>query len=265
MSVDGPANRLQSFGRDASRQSFTGKSGRYMDPVASNLGISEKLDEQNQKLMGPEETEAERMMRLQEEDEARRGSLRNRITAMFGGADATKQFSSEEDELAKALRGQYTDDLEKRYGAAERAMRFGAANTGNIGSTTFADASGKLTEENQLGATRIEEAVRRAIAGLRTAREDSRLRAMGLVDAGTGEEAVQAASSGLRLAAENARASGQEQIFNDLFGDLAYTKAAGDSNDKNAAALAYLARTRGSNSFFPTSSGGNSGRIIQTG
>jgi len=233
-----------------------------MDPVASNLGISGKLDENNQKLMGPEETESEKMLRLQEEDEARRGALRGRINSMFGDADATKQFASEEDELSNALRQQYADDLTKRYGAAEREMRFGAANTGNIGGTTFADASGKLAEENALGGTRIEEAVRRAIAGLRTSREGSRLNALGLVESGTGEEAVQAGASGLRLAAENARAQGTEQIFNDLFGDVAYSKAASDSSDKNAAALAYLAKARGG-SFFPTQTN-SSGRIIQT-
>lgn len=248
---DSWTGRLESFGRDVSSE------GKWGD---ARHGGTDRL---HRKILGKEhESEADRARRLAEEEEGRKQKLRDRIDAMFSGDAATQQFATEETELGDALRQQYSDDLAKRGGAAERALRFGAANTGNIGGTTFADASGKLNEENALGATRIEEAVRRAIAGLRTAREDSRLRAMDLVNGGEGENAVQSAVAGLRLASDNARAAGTEQLFNDLFGDIAYTKASGDSADKNAAALAYLQRARGG-SYYPTQTQ-SSGRIIQT-
>jgi hypothetical protein len=257
MSVGG-LDRLENFGRGISKDGGG-------DPVFKGVfGKPSPIDQLHLKILGPSpgESEADRAIRMQQEDEARKQGLRDQIDAMFNSPGAAQQFSTEESDLSGALRQQYTDDLTKRGAAAERSMRFGAANTGNIGGTTFADATGKLQEENALGATRIEDAVRRAITGLRTAREDSRLRAIGLVNSGTGQDAVSSAASGLKLAADTAKSQGQEQIFNDLFGDLAYTKAAGDSNDKNAQIAAILQRNKGG-SFFPTQPQ-TSGRIIQT-
>ena len=172
---------------------------------------------------------------------------------------AKKQFGTEETDLSGALRGQYGDELSQKYADAERAMRFGAANTGNIGSTVYADAQGRLSRDNQLAGTKIEEAVRRAIAGLRSSREDVRGRSIGLVNAGAGEEGVRSATEGLKSAAEAAGSANREQLFNDFFNNLAYTRVAGNQSNQLAQLLA-AQRQVGGGTVFPNS--GGLGRII---
>jgi len=184
-------------------------------------------------------------------EEARKDELRQRIDAMFGGPEANSQLAGEETDISGALRGQYGDELKRKYGDAERSVRFGAANTGNIGSTGYSDAQSRLSEENQLAGTKIEEAVRRSIQNLRSSREDVRTRATGLVNAGMGEEGVRSATEGLRGAAETARSANREQLFNEFFNNLAYTRVAGNQGNQNAQ-LAALLGNRGGGSFFPT-------------
>lgn len=172
--------------------------------------------------------------RQQEAEEARKSALRDKINALYGVGGASPQnFMDEEAEISKGLRDYYGDEQKKAYERAERQMRFGAANTGNIGSTTYADAESELAEKNRLGSTRIEEAVQRAINGLRGSRESTRLNAINLVNAGSGEDAVQSAMSGLRGVLDTAKSANRENLTSDLFENLAFTKVAGDSASRD--------------------------------
>jgi hypothetical protein len=226
-------------------------------------------------------------------EEARKQDLRNRIASMFGedvsggstliregrtapqratggqgsddappitfdfsarsGQPARAQFAAEESGLTGALQGGYTEDLRKKYADAERALRFGAANTGNVGSTTYADSIARLNEENRLGGTRTGEAIRRAIQGLKGSREETRARAMNLVNAGLGEEGVRATTEGLRAASETARAASRDKLFEDLFQNLAYTRVGENEANRRNQAGSYI------RSFFP--SRGSSGTV----
>lgn len=198
---------------------------------------------------------------LQREEEARKDALRQRVNALYQAPEVLPQLAAEEQELSNNLRGHYSTDLQKNYEQAERNLRFGASNTGNVGGSVFADETAKLNEENRTGGTRIEEAVRRAVNNLRNAREDSRTRSISLINAGEGESGVQAASQGLRQAIDSASSAGKENLFSDLFANLALAKASGDATDKNAAALAYFNKQRGG-SFIPTQPA-NNGTIIR--
>jgi hypothetical protein len=173
---------------------------------------------------------------------------------------AKGMFEQEESNLSNTLRAFYTDQLKRQFEQASRAVKFGAANTGNLGGSAYADAVAKLNEENALGGTRVEEAVRRSINNLRAQREDSRNRAIGLVNAGSGDEAVASARTGLQQALSNANAAQRENIVMDLFGNLAFAKVASDQNARNAQ-LAELYRRPGA--FFPTTPTA-SGTIVPT-
>jgi hypothetical protein len=243
--------RLNEFGRDLSR-----------DTLGRLSPLERAANKANQRILG-DSVDPNEATRRAEEEEARKEALRKRISDLFTGPDAIKRFGLEEHDLSGALRGFQASDLERKYGDAERKLRFGAANTGNIGSATYADSLARVNEDNRRGGAQIEESVRRAITGLRSSREDAKIRALGLVNAGTGEQAVQSATAGLKGAADAASSANREQLFTDLFQDLAYTKVAGDTSNRNAAALAYLNRARGG-SYFPTQSS-PAGRIINTG
>jgi hypothetical protein len=155
---------------------------------------------------------------------------------------ANKMFEKQETSLDKNLGGYYGDELADDYEKAERAVRFGAANTGNIGGSVYADARSDLQLERGKGATQIDEAVRRAITGLKADREDARLRSIGLVNAGAGTEGVTAAQQGIRGAIQGAKSANREVLFTDLFDDLAFTKATSDANSRDAALLEYFRR-----------------------
>jgi len=215
-------------------------------------------------------------------EEARRAELRKKIAMMFGEGPETEQvqvgtnvtpvkgrefdkpdieqifetrpttvpaakaqFATEEGDLAGALRGHYGDELQRNYAEQERQNRFGAARTGNIGGSAFADSRSSLEEQNRLGGTRIDEAVQRAINTLRSSREQTKLRAIDLVNAGSGEEGVQSATAGLKSSLEQAKAANREQLFGDLFTSGAFANANRISGDRNAQALAIFGNSRG--------------------
>lgn len=191
-------------------------------------------------------------------EEQRKSGLRGRIEQMYQPNDT---FAAEENDLRQALTGQYTDELGDLYKKNERTMRFGAANTGNIGGSSFAEGSADLSKQNELGATKIGEAVQRAINNLRASREESKLRGLQLVNAGGGEEAVSAAASGLRSSIDNAKAGSRERLFDDLFRNVAFTKAAGDASSRDDAATAYFNQLRGG-SGLRTPASDSKARII---
>lgn len=173
----------------------------------------------------------------------------------LSGADARARFATEEGDLSGALRGFYGDDLKQRYGDAERAVRFGAARTGNIGSPGYADEMARVNRDNSLAGTNIEEAVRRSIGNLRASREDVRSRATGLVNAGLGEEGVRSATAGLKSAAEAASSANRERLFDDYFRNLAYAGVASNQGNQLAQLQALLGRGGGP-SFSTVPSGG---------
>jgi hypothetical protein len=196
-------------------------------------------------------------------EEQRKTQLRNQINSMFGiggtNPQAAAQFQQEDDSVGNATRDYYTAAAKKAYDAAERNLRFGAARTGNTGDTAYADAESKLNEDNALGATRISDAVQQAVEGLRGQREQTRLNSINLVNAGSGADAVNAASEGLRGALANAQSATKQNLFGDLFSDLAFNKVAADSGNQNAAIIAqFLGKKTG----LPGSSPESQGNVI---
>lgn len=202
----------------------------------------------------------------QKADEARKESLRARINALYGiggGASTVGEsgplggalampanptsmdttlarLKGEEDTLGNNYKEYYTNQGKDAYEEAERNLRFGAANRGAIGGTEYADEQAQLEKQHQLGSGRIADAVQQAINNLRAGRETNRLNAIGLVNSGSGEDAVQAASTGLKSSLDTVSAANKGNLFADLFQNLAFTKAAGDKGNSNAAALAAL-------------------------
>jgi hypothetical protein len=106
----------------------------------------------------------------------------------------------------------------------------------------------EVQSDRDLGATRLDDAVRQSVAGLRTNREQERLMATSLINAGEGENAVLAASKGLENSLANSRTANKTQLFGDLFANSADAMAAQNANAANAA---LLARYKQTSSFFP--------------
>lgn len=186
-------------------------------------------------------------------EEASKQALRDRVNTMFSSPD----LQTQEGEISGALRGNYSDELKRKYQEAERNLRFGAARTGNIGSTTYADEMARINRENETGGTNIEDSVRRSIANLRGSREDTRARSIGLINAGEGTEGVTSATEGLRLSADTARNQNRERLFDDLFQNLAYSRVANNQNSQ-AAQLAALLNRGGSGFSSTVPTGGRS-------
>jgi hypothetical protein len=193
-------------------------------------------------------------------DENQKAALRREVNALYDTPEAQQRFASEETQLSDALRGFYSDDLKRGYEEAERGLRFGAANTGNVGGSAYADQVAKLNEKNQIGGTRIEEAVRRAINNLRGGREDTRMRSINLVNSGTGTDAVASAATGLRQALSASNAANREDIVSGLFDNLAFVKSGYDAQQRNAAQNDLYRKAR---SFFSTQPS-NNGAIVDT-
>jgi hypothetical protein len=194
-------------------------------------------------------------------EEARKAALRAKIDAFYGIGDpnAAAQLAAENAKIGDSTRAYYTDQLGERFGEAERSKRFALARKGQLGGSVQVDEMGELAKDRDMGATRIDDAVRSAVANLSTQRERERLNAINLVNSGAGDSAVTAAHTGLRNAFDNV--SSQQKT--DLFGDILETTAGGMAGANNEAAL--LSRYRNQlSSFFPSSSG-KSGRITPLG
>lgn len=138
---------------------------------------------------------------------------------------ARSQMAEEEDKLAKGSRDYYEEDLAHTFGKAERANRFALADRGLLGGSAQIDTERELDRDNALGATRLEDEVRAAVAGLRSGREQERLNATSLINSGAGEEAVAGAKSGLSRAFDNASSLRKANIAGDLFQNTADTVA----------------------------------------
>lgn len=166
--------------------------------------------------------------------------------------DARTAMDQENTKLADATRGYYTDQLGKNYATAERNTRFKLARQGLLGSSEDVNQQGEVKSDRDLGATRVDEAVARSVAGLKTQREQERLQSIQLVNSGAGESAVSAAQSGLRNSFDNAATAQKADLFGDLFTHSADAVATSNVADQQAALLGRY-RDRLS-SFFPTKS-----------
>lgn len=226
--------------------SFARKTFSRLDPVGSGISKKPGMDPWN--LYNDPKNEEDPSVAAARAEEEQKQGLRDRVNAMF----STPDLQTQEGEISGAQRGNYSDELKQKYQDAERQLRFGAARTGNVGSTTFADEMARLNRDNEIGGTNIEGAVRRSIANLRGSREDTRSRAIGLINAGEGTEGVRSATEGLRLSADTARNAGRERLFDELFQNLAYSRVANNQNSQAAQLAALLNRGGGFSSTVPT-------------
>lgn len=172
--------------------------------------------------------------------------------------NARAAMEGENTTLADATRGYYTDELGKNYGDAERSTRFKLARQGLLGGSEDVFQQSDVKSDRDLGATRVDEAVRRALSNLTSQREQERLNSINLVNAGAGDSAVSAAQAGLRNSFENVASQQKAQLFTDLFANSADVAANQNSADQQAALLGRY-RDRLS-TFFPNSST-TSGRV----
>jgi hypothetical protein len=199
-----------------------------------------------------------------QEEEARKTGLRNRINMLYGGTSdpggvsAKEALEAEKTKFAEATRQFHADELARDYEKAERNARFNLARRGALGGSGEVDVMSELSTDRNLGATRIDEAVRRAVMQLEAAREQERLSAIGLVNAGAGDSAVTAAQRGLQGAFETQSNAQKADLTSDLFSAGADAAAFQNLNDQQLAQLALY--RKGVNSFIrPTST--TSGRV----
>lgn len=188
-------------------------------------------------------------------------SAKNEANRAEAGTALTA-LDAEKTKLADATRGYYADQLADAYDKGERQSRFSLARRGLLGGSADVDAQSELAEDRDLGATRVDEAVQRAVAALESSREQERLGAISLVNSGSGESAVTAAQRGLQNAF-NVQASAQKA---DLTGDLFSAGAnafALDNANAQAAALEARYRDRLATFFTPRST--TSGRVTPSG
>lgn len=168
--------------------------------------------------------------------------------------NAAAQFAAERTRLSDALQAQYTDELGRDFTDAQRATKFGLARHGLLGGSVDVDKNARLMSDRDTGSTRIGEAVRRAAGQLEGMREQERLNAMNLINAGAGDDAIASAQRGISTALQNASNARREDLFTDLFAGTANAFAA---NNEDARERALMARYgRGLTTFFPQSGGG---------
>lgn len=203
-------------------------------------------------------------------DEARKSALRRKIDALYGiapsgagaddpdakaSADAKAAMDSENTRLSDATRSYYTDELSRQYAKAERNTRFALARQGLLGGSADADEQGEVRTDRNLGATRVDDAVRRAITGLQTQRENERLSAVNLVNSGAGDSAVTAAQRGLQNAFQTSSTQQRADLFGDLFSTAADATSASNMQAQQAAIAAQY-RNRLATFFSPGTTGG---------
>ncbi|TAK84366.1 MAG: hypothetical protein EPO20_14865 [Betaproteobacteria bacterium] len=200
----------------------------------------------------------------QQAEEARKAALRERIAKIYGMGDdpeaqaAKARMTGEEAELAKANRGFYTDELGRQYQTAERGLRFKLARSGQLGGSEDVNQFSELRGNRDLGATRIDQAVAAAVNSLIGQREQERLNAINLVNAGSGEDAVTSANRGLQNALRGAQSQQRADLFSDLFRTTADTVNAAQSPE-----AALLARYKNQlSTYFPQRQ--TAGRVTPT-
>lgn len=238
-------------------------SGGSLFNAAKNPIKHASSDDSFMGLMGGQQ-QADEAGILAAEEEARKAALRRRIDLFYGIGDdpealaARTSLEGEKTKIADATRSYYTDQLGKDYEKAERKTRFALARSGVLGGSQDVEQQGEVRSDRDLGATRVDDAVRRALAGLETQREQERLSSIQLVNSGAGESAVSAAQAGLRNTLENASSAQKQDLFSDLFANSANAVSNANMADREAALLGrYKDRL---SSFFPAKSA-TTGRV----
>lgn len=203
----------------------------------------------------------------QQAEEERKAALRSKVNSMFGIGDvdpATKAaLEAEETQLGDSTRTYHTTALQRAYDDAMRATKFGAIRgQGNALGSAYADSVARVNDDNATGSTRIADAVTQAISGLRAGRDQVRGNAMSLINAGSGDDAVAAAQSGLKDQFNAVSSANKQNLFSDLFSNLAMANAGNNANNSNAAAMAYY---QGKKTGLPTpaTGSGSTGTLIR--
>jgi len=175
---------------------------------------------------------------------------------------ARAAMEAENTKLAEATRQYYADQLGENFEEGERKTRFRLARQGLLGGSEDVNQQGEIREDRDIGATRVDEAVRRAIANLTSQREQERLNAINLANSGAGDSAVSAAQAGLRNSFENVASQQKADLFGDLFTSGADAMTASNLAEQQAALLGrYRDRLA---TFFPSRSS-SSGRVTPSG
>lgn len=192
---------------------------------------------------------------LAKDEEARKQGLRTQIDQMYGIGDpnASAQMQADQKQVSDATSGYYGDQLSRSVAAAERNNRFNLARSGLSGGSQDANSNAEIQTDQALGATRIDQAARAAAASLASERENERLNADALVNAGAGTQAIQSAQQGLKNSLDNANAAQRTDLTSGLFSGFADNFAMNNVNSANAA---LLARQQQLGAFFPTKSAG---------
>lgn len=198
-------------------------------------------------------------------EEARKAELRKRIDVLYGVDEsdpealaARQAMDAENTTLGDSTRAYHTDQLGRTYTKAERDTRFKLARQGLLGGSEDVYQQGEVKSDRDLGATRVDQAVRGAVAGLKNQREQERLNAVNLVNSGAGDSAVSAAQAGLRNSFDVANSAQRQNLFADLFANASDAVASGVNADREAALLGrYKSRLA---TFFPNP-GSSSGRV----
>lgn len=190
------------------------------------------------------------------EDEDRKTGLREQIDKLYGigDPDAARQMQADEAQVSDATSGYYGDQLSRSVAAAERNNRFNLARQGLAGGSQDASSNAEIQTDQALGATRIDQAARAAASSLKAQRENERLSANSLVNAGAGQRAVESAQEGLKSSLNNANNQQRTDLTSDLFTGFADNYAMSNANNANAALLARYQQSLGA--FFPTKSSG---------
>lgn len=171
---------------------------------------------------------------------------------------ARSAMEGEKTKLAEATRGHYADQLSRAHEKAERNARFNLARRSVLGGSSEIDTMSELSTDRNLGATRVDDAVRRAVAGLESAREQERLNAIQLVNSGAGDSAVSAAQRGLQNSFENQASAQRVDLTSDLFTAGANSLTASNLVDRDAL---LAARLRDRTAAFVNAGRTSSGRV----
>lgn len=193
-------------------------------------------------------------------DEARKQALRDQIRGMFD----PNNFADTEQELGDAIRTSQGNALHQKYDTAKRSTTFDMARRGNVGGSVMATNLANLNRDNELGSTKIEDAVNQSLASLRSGRQNAESGALSLVDSGSGPDAVAAAGTGIKNAIDAARAATIPDTTAGLFQNVALSDQGINQLNNNASLAAYINSKRGGGQLFGTNGSRNNGTVIQT-
>lgn len=243
------------------RASFTKKAPRFVGETNTNPTKNKNLDGffADVALANAAERGAEILPPGTDEfDQAGYDKAVSEYNAAGDGTAARAAMEAENTKLGDATRSYYTDKLGKDYTKAERETRFKLARQGLMGGSEDIYQQDEIESDRDLGATRVDEAVRRAVSDLKGKREAERLNAVQLVNAGAGDSAVSAAQTGLKNTFEAANSAQRVNLFDDLFANTADAVA---NNGQQEQQSALLARYRNQLGSFVQGRSTSSGRI----